>query len=156
MKLIAESTLKHESCDCFDIRRRWAIRDQRRYALANRGVRTLDDMPGPQGPVVLEALCAVVGSTWGQELMVSAGLEVERPDRTPLVGQNHALSEPGWFAAGNVLGGLLSLGLILDQVWSVGYEAQGNGAAGHMLAQLQRFGALNHAHRPVFDPEPIN
>ena len=39
------------------------------------------------------------------ELMVSAGLEVERPDRSPLVGQNHALSEPGWFAAGNVLGG---------------------------------------------------
>ena len=39
------------------------------------------------------------------ELMVSAGLDVKRSDRTPLLTQNHSLSEAGWFAAGNVIGG---------------------------------------------------
>lgn len=38
------------------------------------------------------------------ELIVSAGLQVKLPHRTPLIGPGHSLSEAGWFAAGNVLG----------------------------------------------------
>jgi len=42
------------------------------------------------------------------ELIVSAGLDVIHSDRIPLVGLNHSLSEAGWFAAGNVIGGFHS------------------------------------------------
>jgi NADPH-dependent 2,4-dienoyl-CoA reductase/sulfur reductase-like enzyme len=44
--------------------------------------------------------------TPNSELLVAAGLEVRMPERVPVAGRGFALSEPGWFAAGNILGGL--------------------------------------------------
>jgi hypothetical protein len=42
------------------------------------------------------------------ELAIGAGLEVEMPARVPVVGPESGLSEPGWFAAGNIIGGFHS------------------------------------------------
>jgi thioredoxin reductase len=44
--------------------------------------------------------------TPNSELVVAAGLEVRMPERVPAVSRGYALSVPGWFAAGNILGGL--------------------------------------------------
>jgi hypothetical protein len=38
-------------------------------------------------------------------LAMAAGLEVSMPERVPVVRSGSQLSEPGWFAAGNLLGG---------------------------------------------------
>lgn len=39
------------------------------------------------------------------ELALMAGLRVELPSRRPAVDSGYQMSEPGWFAAGNILGG---------------------------------------------------
>ena len=39
------------------------------------------------------------------ELALQGLLKVELPSRKPVVGRNYQLSKPGWFAAGNILGG---------------------------------------------------
>ena len=39
------------------------------------------------------------------ELALEGNIKVELPSRKPLVGQDYQLSEPGWYAAGNLLGG---------------------------------------------------
>jgi thioredoxin reductase len=46
--------------------------------------------------------------TPNSELVVSAGLKVGMPERVPVADTSFGLSEPGWFAAGNILGGVLS------------------------------------------------
>ncbi|MDH5602644.1 MAG: NAD(P)/FAD-dependent oxidoreductase [Cyclobacteriaceae bacterium] len=39
------------------------------------------------------------------ELAIAGGLEVALPERIPVVSKGFILSQPGWFAAGNILGG---------------------------------------------------
>jgi thioredoxin reductase len=39
------------------------------------------------------------------ELVVAAGLEVAMPERVPVAGRGCGFSEPGWFGAGNIMGG---------------------------------------------------
>ncbi len=39
------------------------------------------------------------------ELALVGGLEVETPSRTPVVRRDYQFSRPGWFVAGNILGG---------------------------------------------------
>ena len=39
------------------------------------------------------------------ELMLSTSLEVDKTTRKPIVGRDFQMSEPGWFSAGNMIGG---------------------------------------------------
>ena len=39
------------------------------------------------------------------ELALAGGLEVETPSRIPVASRDYQFSEPGWFVAGNILGG---------------------------------------------------
>ena len=53
------------------------------------------------------------------ELALQGLLKVELPSRKPVVGRNYQLSKPGWFAAGNMLGGYHGAGWCYFNGWRV-------------------------------------
>jgi len=64
------------------------------------GVELPDGRQLPCGRLILSGDLAP-----NSELALMAGLAVELPSRRPVVRAGYQLSEPGWFAAGNMLGG---------------------------------------------------